>query len=178
MTQKCVDYFRKWKKEPNFCGLGKTTANKVDKYLEFVEEFSEEYKFDEELIYRNVPQSSITPIMRFKKDSDIRSKVKKQIAQTLRDKHAVSLKYVNFLVGIDPTTKPLNQNPIIQSTSEIPKETFAKNNVKEKLRVISSVLTPGQMGILSDVAKKKDLDDEYAALALVLIWAKERIKNE
>ena len=178
MTQKCVDYFRKWKKEPNFCGVGKATENTINKYLEFVEEFAGEYKFDTELLYRNAPQTAIKPLLKFKKDSDLRLKARKQIAQTLTDKHAISAKYVNFLIGIDPTPKPLAVNPIVQATAEIPKEVFTKNTVKDKLRILSSALTPGQMGILSDVAEKKDLDDEYAALSLVLIWAKERLKDE
>lgn len=32
----CVDFFKKWEKEENFCGLGKNSQKKINRYLEAV----------------------------------------------------------------------------------------------------------------------------------------------
>jgi len=178
MTQKCVDYFRKWKKEPNFCGVGKATENTINKYLEFAEDFSNTYKFDVDLVYRNVPQTSVKPLLKFKKDSDIRIKAMKQIAQTLNDKHAISLRYVYQIIGIEPKVKPLVLSPAVAAISEIPKDAFETNSVKDKIRLITSALPTGQINMLDDIMKKKDLDNEYAALIVAIKTAWKVIKDE
>lgn len=177
MTQKCVDYFRKWKKEPNFCGVGKATENTINKYLEFADEFSNTYKFDIDLVYRNVPQTAVKPLLKFKKDSDIRTKVMKQIAQTLSDKHAISLRYVQQLIGLEPKSKPLVISPAVAAISEIPQEAFTTNSIKDKIRLITSALPSGQIDMLDEIMKKKDLDNEYAALILAIKTAWRVIKD-
>ena len=171
---KCIDFWKKWKKEPNFCGLGRQTARTHDKYLSFVEDFTKEHGFIEEIVYQNVPLSSIKPLLTFKEDSDIRKRATKQIAQTLNDKHAITSKYVKFLIGIDPNTKPLVKPPLMAAASEIPKEALDNKRLTDKIRLIKSVLTSGQIGILLEIIEKEGLDNEYDALTKALIWAKER----
>jgi len=171
----CVDFWRKWKKEPNFCGLGKSSARSYDKYLDFAEGFSKEFGFDLEVIYQNAPQAAVKALLRFKPDSDIRVRAEKQIAQTLKDKHSITSSYVNYIIGLGPSIKPLVTSPVVAAASGISKEAFNKADVTDRVRLIVSALTTGQHNILLEVMKVKDLDNEYAALAQILIWAKERL---
>jgi hypothetical protein len=172
----CADFFRKWKKEPNFCGLGKTACNAIEKYLEFADEFSEEHGIDVGVVYRNVPQTAVKPIMKFKRDSDIRQRATKMIAQTVKDKHAVTGKYVNTIMGIDATPKKFTPSPI-QFTSEPSTPATKTDKIKDKIRLLTSILTTGQLEVLQRVMKEKELDNEYEALAVVIKWSAERLKG-
>jgi hypothetical protein len=172
----CVEFFRKWKKEPNFCGLGKSACNVVEQYLSFVNDLSSDHGINEDIVYRNVPISSVKPLLKFKKDSDIRKKASRSIAQVLNSKQGVTGKYVNQVIGIDVSRKKFIQT---QKTpqSEIPTESLKTNKLKDKIRLITSALSSGQMDILIDVMKSNNLENEYEALSLIIKWASERIKQ-
>ena len=171
----CIDFWKKWKKEPNFCGIGKSSARQYDKYLDFVDNFSKEFGFEPEVVYQNVPQTAVKALLRFKPESDIRKRAETQIAQTLRDKHATTSSYVNYIIGLGPTTKPLIASPVVAAASGITKEAFNKADITDRVRLIVAALTTGQYNILLEVMKAEELDNEYEALARVLVWAKERI---
>lgn len=145
----------------------------MDSYLAFAEEFSKDYGFDVNIIYRNVPSSAVKPILRFKRDSDIRKRAEKAIAQTLKDKHAVTGKYVNTVIGIIPEPKKFASSPIAISSAGA-KDAFAVNTVKDKIRLITSALTSGQMKVLTTIMEKHQLNNEYEALSLVIKWASEK----
>lgn len=172
----CVDFFKKWKKEPNFCGLGKTACSDIERYLVFVDEFSSENGMDAEAVYRNVPQNAVKPILKFKKDSDIRKRASKEIAKTLKSKQAVTGKYVNSVIGIIPRPKTYI-NPPVAIVSEGGKEAFATNLVKDKVRLITSALSVGQLKVLTNVMEKEKLNNEYEAIGVVIKWASERLEN-
>ena len=174
----CIDFWKKWKKEPNFCGIGKSSARSYDKYLEFVDNFSKEYDFEPEVVYQNAPQTAVKTLLRFKPESDIRKRAEQQIALTLRDKHAITSTYVNYIIGMGPSSKPLVTSPIVAAASSIPKEAFSKAEITDRVRLIRNALTTGQQGILLEVMKAKSFDNEYEALALALIWAKEKLDAE
>jgi hypothetical protein len=171
----CIDFWKKWKKEPNFCGIGKSSAKMYDKYLDFVDNFSKEFGFEPEVVYQNVPQTAVKGLLRFKPESDIRKRAESQIAQTLQDKHAVTSSYVSYIIGLGPTTKPLITSPIVAAASGISKEVLEATEVKDRIRLINNALTTGQHNILLEVMSAENLDNEYEALAKILIWAKERI---
>jgi hypothetical protein len=172
----CADLYKKWKKEPNFCGLGKEEANTIDKYIDFVDEFSKEFEIPEDVIYRNAPRTAIKPILRFRKDSDIRRNVSIAIAETLKSKHAITTKFVNVTMGVPLVPKKMVEEPkvIVAPLTEPHKEIIATNLIKDKIRMLNAVLTPGQMAILQKVAAIENLNNEYEALAKVLIWVKDR----
>ena len=173
----CVDFWKKWKKEPNFCGIGKSSARSYDKYLEFVDDFAKRYGFEPEVVYQNAPQTAVKALLRFKPDSDIRKRAEEQISQTLRGKHAITSTYVNYVIGIGPPSKPLITSPVVAAASSIPKEAFNKADVTDRTRLIVSALTTGQHQILLEVMEANNLDNEYEALAKVLVWAKERMNG-
>lgn len=171
----CPSFWRKWRKEPNFCGLGPTTARSYDRYLKFVDELIEEYGIPEDIIYRNATHATIRPLLKFKSDSDIRKKAMRQIAQTIKDKHSITVAYVNHIIGIETPQKPLKVAPPIAAAAGISTEEREKSTVQAKIRLLNGVLTAGQKNILMVIMNREKLENEYEALAIALIWAKERI---
>ena len=171
----CAELYKKWKKEPNFCGLGKSEASSVNKYIEFVEDFSKEYGIEESIVYRNAPRTAIKPLLKFKKDSDIRKNAAKKISQVLNDKHAITGTYVGAVIGMIPQPKTFVKSPMVISSEGVT-DSFQKSSIKDKVRLITSVLTTGQMNIVIDVMKKQHLDNEYEAISLIIKWAPERNK--
>lgn len=173
----CTDFFRKWKREPNFCGVGSSTAKNIDRYINFVEDFSKEYGIEESIVHRNAPMGAIKPILKFKPDSDLRKQATKKIAQTLNSKQAISEKYVLTIIGASvPEPKKFIPSPIA-ATAELAQDALKSNTIKDKIRLLNSVLTTGQLKILNDVMTKHELDNEYEAIALVIKWAGEKIKG-
>lgn len=168
----CVDFFKKWKREPNFCGIGKTASQRIERYLEFVEDLAVEYKIPIEVAYKNVPLTAASPILKFKPDSDIRKKAAKEIAKTLNNKQGVTGKFVNTVIGITPSSKKFVPKDIPPEPA--PPESTKTNKIKDKIRLITSALTPGQLEILIDVMECEHLNNEYEALSLVIKWAGER----
>lgn len=171
----CVDFWRKWKKEPNFCGLGKKSAKSFDKYIKFVEEFSREYNIPENIVYQNVPHSAVGFLLRFDQKSDMREKGKQEIFNVLSSKRSVTGTYMKCALGVAPPTAPLATSPVVAAISEIPKEVFDSTRLTDRIRLINAALTTGQHKILLEIMESEEVDNEYEALSKALIWAKERI---
>jgi hypothetical protein len=173
----CIDFWQKWKREPNFCGLGSSTAKSFDRYIDFVEDFSKEFGISHDVVYRNVPQSAVKPILHFKKDSDVRVKATQKIAETLNGKHAVTVKFVNSVIGVPTVPSKMIEEPkvIIAPMSEQHREAIVSNNVKDKIRLLTSALSTGQIAVLSKVMEQNELNNEYEAISLVIKWAGDRL---
>lgn len=172
---RCPDYWKKFRKEPNFCGLGGSTVRQMNKYLDFVDWFSDAYGIHEDIVYNNAPCAAMAPLLRFSKESETWRETSDKVAETLKSKQAVSAKYVEKLIGIEPPRKKAKVSPVMAVMSEMPKEVFDTKRVSDKIRLINSALTTGQRGILMSVMEKEGLDNEYEALNRVLLWAKARI---
>jgi hypothetical protein len=173
----CSDLYKKWKVEPNFCGLGKVEANYIDKYISFVEEFAKQFDIPEDVVYRNAPRSAVKPILRFRKDSAVRQAAVQAVADTLKGKHSVTSKFVNANIGVQLKPQKMVEAPkvIVAPISEPHRLQIDSNNIKDKMRLITSVLTTGQMMVLTNVMIFAELDNEYEALSLIIKWAAERI---
>lgn len=167
----CVEFWRKWKKEPNFCGLGKGSAKSYDRYLQFADEMSSKFDIPVETIYLNAPSGAVKPVLRFKKEGELYRGAMKKIATTLKGKQAVTLKYTNSILGIVSESKPV--------VDVIPKAEIAavvdKTTLSGKIRMINSVLSVGHKKILQEIIGSEHLDNEYEALLIALKWAGERI---
>lgn len=173
----CVDFYHKWKREPNFCGMGKQSARTIEKYLDLVGELSETSGLPESLIYVNAPCGAVKNILRFKKGGELRSMAIRKIGTTLKDKKAITAKYVNNILGIGNDTKPL-KSPINPVALQAAISTAENTTVRDKERLISDLFTAGQKGIILDVMQKKGFDSKYEALSHLLIRGKEAIDNE
>lgn len=173
----CVDFWEKWKREPNFCGLGTGTANSFDKYIDFVEDFSKEFGIAQDIVYRNVPQSAVKTILRFKKNSSVRRDATQKIAETLRGKNAVTVKFVSSIIGTETRPKLIEAPKVIVAPiSESRQDAIVSNNVKDKIRLITTALSSGQIAVLLKVMEQNNLDNEYEAISLLIKQAGERIE--
>jgi hypothetical protein len=175
----CAEFFQKWKKEPNFCGVGRATAQKIDRYIDFVEGFSKEYKIPEEVIVYNAPMGAVSELLRYKEDVEIRKDAEKQIAKVLtEDKKAITSNYVKHIIGITPKTKPIFKSPVVAAASGISKAVMDTTRVQDRVRLINNASTSGQKNILLEIMSREGLDNEYDAYTKALIWAKERMDND
>ena len=167
----CADLYKKVKRCGNFCGLGDNEYRMVTKYLDFVEEFTERYGFTEDFVYVNCPRHAVYPALKFKRGSDIRTKVMDEINKTLKDKRSISRKFIELIMGVSP---PMKKIPVpIVPKSEIPSVALTKNLVADKIRLLNSVLTTGQIRILNSCMEKHQLNNEYEAISKILSdWSK------
>ena len=175
----CVDFWEKWKREPNFCGMGKSSARSYDDYIDFVETLSKESGIPSDIIYRNAPHAAVKPFLKFRRDSETRKIVERTICDTLNKKLAVTGKFLSSAVGVKSEPNKIAEEPkvIIAPMSAPHREIINKNSVRDKIRLLSEVLTKGQMNILVQVMETEGLEDEYVALSRVLVWAKERVDD-
>lgn len=181
----CVEYYKKWRQEPNFCGLGPAGISAIDRYFALVDELMTEHGLDELKIYDKLPQSTVSPLRKFSPDTQIRKDAIKKVVDTIKQDKRVTSKDVELWIysgtEIHPQEalkiktngrekKKINLPPTLQSTGE---------TINKKIYALKTfVLTSGQNQILRDVMVKYNKDNEIAALAQILIWAKERMESE
>ena len=175
---KCVEFWQKWKREPNFCGVGTQTAKSFDLYLKLADEISEEYGIPVEVIYRNAPQTALKPILRFAKSSKMRQTVKQAVAETIKSKHAITAKYINSVMGREPVRVfvPEPKTKIAPLSAER-REIIATNSISDKIRLMRAALSPGQISVLSDIIRAGYAEDEHGAIAVALKWAGEKLAS-
>ena len=53
----CVEFWKKWKKEPNFCGLSPQAISEIKAYLETVEKICK-LGIPEEEVYESLPEGA------------------------------------------------------------------------------------------------------------------------
>lgn len=58
----CIDFFRKWKKEGNFCGLDKGQVSRLNAYMDIVELLVKQ-KIPEDQIFENFSVGAATPLI-------------------------------------------------------------------------------------------------------------------
>ena len=169
----CVEFWKKWKKEPNFCGLGKGSAKSYDRYLQFADEMASKFDIPVETIYLNAPSGAIKPVLKFKKDGEIRQGAMKKIAATLKGKQAVTLKYTNSILGIASEPRlAVELTPKAEIAASVDKTTLTG-----KIRMINMVLSTGHKRILQRISESEKLDNEYEALLVALKWAGEKLDD-
>jgi hypothetical protein len=173
---RCIEFFREWKKKPNFCGLGKTAADGINKYLILAEDIADTNEIPVESVYHNVQETAVKSLLRFNPDSDIRKRAIKEIGKLLKSKQGITGKYVNtILIGLTPRPKAFVQ-PTQRYRAEPATDTSKRTDITNKIRLLKSVLTSGQIKILNDIMVRENLDNEYEALSWVIIWAEKQMK--
>ena len=68
---RCVDFYRKWEKDPNWCEKTRGAVSQINSYLELVTEISSR-GIDKEVIYAKFPETAARPVISIK-DPDIRA---------------------------------------------------------------------------------------------------------
>jgi len=179
----CVDFFCKWKEEPNFCGIGKAAARDIERYLDFVEGVSTKSDLPTSLFYKYIPVSSAKPILTFKEESGLRQTAVDKIIDEVKKQRCVSLKNVKKYLHIDQKSdmatavkKSHMKHPrVMVSISKDTKD----SQLQEKIRLLKDrILTSGQISILQEYARVYHKDNEYAALTSILIQISSMMKVE
>jgi len=180
---RCLEWFDKWKKEPNFCGLGRKSETYIEKYITFVEKFSKTHDISTDIIYLNLSSTAVKHLLQLKENSPVRIDVENKIVDKLKkDKKAVTQKLVDFYIGIEPK-RPLQplivpNRIIMHGNVPIILDNLKGGELKTKISLLTTLLTEGQMEIIYDLQKHSELSDEYGALCLGFIWIKERLEHE
>jgi hypothetical protein len=115
----CIDFFRKFKKEGNFCGLDKTQVSRLTAYLEIVELLMKQ-KIPEEQIYENFSVNAATPLMAAK--GEAHTEGLNFVTRSLKEGKKVTNGDVQTtLKSCSTTTRPTAKEPLpVEKKSETP----------------------------------------------------------
>lgn len=134
-------------------------------YIEFVEDFCKVYDYDPNLFAINVKKTSVEPLLKYKKDSEVYINTCRQIAAALKSKHGVTRKSVLLYMGQTPKNPPIKKT--IEITPTIPRMVF-KNKRTSAITAINqgllNLLEPPVIQNLRLIMEREGLDNEYAAL--------------
>jgi len=79
---RCTDFWKKWRKEPNFCGLSETTVDEIEKYLSTVDKICT-LGLKEDTVYENFPEGAARPLIRME-EGDPRTNVLNFVVKSLK----------------------------------------------------------------------------------------------
>ena len=136
----CTDFFKKFKKEGNFCGLDKSQVSRLMAYLEIVEALVKQ-KIPEEQIYENFTVNAAEPLISAK--GDAHTDGLNYVTTALKDGKKVTQKDVQSslkscstatISGGSATVKPKKREPY-NGTPQRPPLPVEKPVVKESLTV-------------------------------------------
>jgi len=84
----CTDFWHKWRKEPNFCGLSPQSISEIKGYLELVDKIVKT-GITEETVFENCPSGACRPLLRLS-DDETRVKGLNYIVSCLKRKEKVT----------------------------------------------------------------------------------------
>lgn len=185
---RCGDLYRKWKQEHNFCGLGPSAAKAIDKYLEFSDDICSKYELNEADVHDYLPQTAAMPLLKFKEDNEYRNELLKSVVDRIKQGEKVTKRDVDYIIYSGSQQFPQKhtqalKRPHVKKIQKSGKKSLANvgiqgDSINSKIYALKTfVLTSGQNQIVRDVMIKYDKDNELAALALILIWAKEHMES-
>lgn len=93
----CLEFWRKWEKEPNFCGLGRSAVQLYNSYLKLVKELSEQ-GIDESVTIVTFPEGIARPVHTL--SGDLRARTVKIIVDGLKTGKKFTAQDVKDLLGI------------------------------------------------------------------------------
>jgi hypothetical protein len=100
----CIDFFRKWKREGNFCGLDATEASRMNSYLELVEMLVEN-EVPEDVVFANFSLFAARPLLKAGKKK--RTKGIRYVTDRLKEGKAVTAHDIQTtLIGAPKKTVP------------------------------------------------------------------------
>ena len=132
----CIDFFRKFKKEGNFCGLDKSQVSRLTAYLEIVEALVKQ-KIPEEQIYENFTVQAARPLIAAKGEAHTEglNHVTAALKKGEKIKTGDLESWINPTIsGGSATVKPKKKAPY-NGTPQRPPLPVEKPAVKESLTV-------------------------------------------
>jgi len=201
----CVDFYKKIKRDGNFCGLTRQSMRAISLYFDFAAELSD-LGLPEEIVYKYLPQSaylhSYMPAL--KKDSIIRRSTLDKIVSQISSNKKITSKQLRKWVGVDTFTEEkafenfsdagyfafcrgqkIRGKKIADAISDVPpkwQKMILFNNqsisINELKNRVFNACNSAQYAVLLEVQKAGYADDEYAAFCIALKWAAERLESE
>lgn len=173
---RCVDFYKKWKSEPNFCGLGLGSARDVDKYLSLIEILSQQSDIPEGKFYKYLPLSAAKSLLLFRTDSEIYRTATKKITDDLKKVQSpFTSKDIKKLLYLDKNESVVPRYHFKNPHAKTKGERISAITRKTKLITTTELLTTGQRLVLRKIMEKYDKDNEYSALSFIIRWASEKL---
>jgi len=163
----CIDFFRKFKKEGNFCGLDKSQVSRLMAYLEIVEALVKQ-KIPEEQIYENFTVKAAEPLISAK--GEAHTDGLNYVAATLKDGKQVTEKdlkstlksCINATIsGGSATVKPKKREPY-NGTPQKPPTAQVKAPLPVEKPVVKESLTVPPAAPIAQTLKEKYGGDTFA----------------
>jgi hypothetical protein len=165
----CARWFHMVLKEgPQACGLSKQEFSRFQRYVPFATELAKENGLDEDLVFQNVPMSSISNLIKFKKDTPNRKNAEDHIVKALKSKRRPTAKTIDAALGIESNVKSL-RNPDA-TKKEVPRKVILVEKGSDAVKMnewFLSGLNSGQKQQWRDFADRKDIDNEYLAFCYI-----------
>jgi hypothetical protein len=110
---RCTDFWKKWRKEPNFCGLSSTTVDEIEDYLKTVDKICT-LGIKEDIVYENFPEGAARPLLRMN-EGDPRTNVLNFVISSLKSGEKLTGKTVQATIK-----RFLPEEPISKDDAKVP----------------------------------------------------------
>jgi len=202
----CIEFFEKWKKEENFCGIGKVQAGAINRYLETVNELVSGYSLDEKICYKLLPSSAITAtgFLSLNPECPLRKVVLDKIAASLKDGKKLRRIDVVKMTGLNTWTldfvkENCQKNALATYRSNHAHKLMsirkAQNvdpnklpwtllggasaqGLEARMNFLKFFSSQGQINILQSIIDVGDAANLYDAYCTALTWASEIVEEK
>lgn len=188
----CIDFFRKWDKEENFCGLGKMAASQVTTYMRFTRELVLDYHLDEERVYEHLSVGSLhgAGLLALSRESPKRKEVIEEIVEAIKEGTYPSRRRIREWTGIEGWTPEFVRENCKRDTwnalfrarrkqhlrsefFKIPLDKWGTQTSQMKAEILRGLCTVRQLENLEAVVSAGMASDLYGAFDLALKWGAE-----
>lgn len=80
---RCIDFYEKWEKEPNFCEMTASSMSRINGYIELIEKLEKEYDLPRKLTIGKLSEGAARPVATLR-DGEFKNAAVKIIAARLR----------------------------------------------------------------------------------------------
>lgn len=200
----CKEFFEKWKRDGNFCGVGEVQGTIIRAYLDFVHELSQNYGINEESCYKLLTSSAIAGngFLLLSKESPRRKEVVEKIVDFLKrdqkvrrldirkwtaiavwDNDFIETNCIASAKGTMKSNKVRTARSIQSAKIKAQNESWTASGqlvdqpIEARIKNLQKVSTRGQINILEKIVSKGYAKDIYSAYCLVLTWAANNIET-
>jgi hypothetical protein len=93
---RCTDFWKKWRKEPNFCGLSQNTVDEIEDYLSTVDKICT-LGIKEDTVFENFPEGAARPLLRMD-EGDPRTNVLNFVIKNLKQGEKLTSKIIQTTI--------------------------------------------------------------------------------
>jgi hypothetical protein len=159
---RCTDFWKKWRKEPNFCGLSQNTVDEIEDYLSTVDKICT-LGIAEDTVYENFPEGAARPLLRMD-EGDPRTNVLNFVIKSLKSGEKLTGKMIQTTIKRFLSDEVVSKDSAKVPQLRKPKEPFPVE--KESKRQDPSKCFSPQPGTVevSDAPPQPSLADQLKDL--------------